>query len=101
MFTEVTNVWESDRLSPEEALTLQIKAQVMIELRQIIFSNGWNQAEAAKRLGITQPRVSYLVNGQVSKFTTDKLLGYISKLGYDFSLNVTKGQPQIETKQVA
>lgn len=101
MFTEVTNVWEKEGRSQEEALALQIKAQLMLELRQIIHANGWNQAEAAKRLGITQPRVSYLVTGQVSKFTTDKLLGYVAKLGYDFALTVTKGHPEIATKRVA
>lgn len=101
MFTEVSNVWEKEGRSPEKALALSIKAQIMIELRHIIHSNGWNQAEAAERLGISQPRVSYLVTGQVSKFSTDMLMGYIAKLGYDFDLKVSNGKPEIETKQVA
>ncbi len=87
-YTSVSNVWESQAKSPEEAIALQLRADLMIDLRQIIVDNGWNQKQAAKQLGITQNRVSYLVNGQVSKFTTDKLIGLLSKLGYlvDFTV---------------
>ena len=88
MYTEVSNVWESQAKSPEEALALQARADLMISLRQIIVENGWNQKEAAKQLGITQNRVSYIVNGQVSKFTTDKLIGLLNKVGYTVVMSV-------------
>ena len=88
MYTEVSNVWESQAKSPEEALALQARADLMISLRQIIVENGWNQKEAAEQLGITQNRVSYIVNGQVSKFTTDKLIGLLSKVGYNVVISV-------------
>jgi len=88
MYTEVSNVWESQTNSPEEALALQARADLMINLREIIHKNGWNQKEAAIHLGITQNRVSYISTGQVSKFTTDKLIGLLSKTGYKVTLTV-------------
>jgi predicted XRE-type DNA-binding protein len=88
MYTEVSNVWESQSSSPEEALALKTRADLMINLREIIHENGWNQKEAAIRLGITQNRVSYISTGQVSKFTTDKLIGLLSKTGYKVTLTV-------------
>lgn len=101
MFTEVSNVWEKEGRSPEEAQNLQIRALLMAELRQIIFTSGWNQTEAARLLGIAQPRVSYLVTGQVSKFTIEKLFGYLSRLGYDYSVSLQDGHPEIEVKRAA
>ena len=88
MYTEVTNVWASQAKTPEEAIALQLRADLMIDLRQIILKNGWNQKEAAKQLGLTPNRVSYIVNGQVSKFTTDKLIGLLSKVGYAVDVTV-------------
>jgi predicted XRE-type DNA-binding protein len=88
MYKHVTNVWASEAKTPEEAIALQVRADLMIDLRQIIEDNGWNQKEAAQQLGLTQNRISYIVNGQVSKFTTDKLIGLLSKLGYNVELSI-------------
>jgi predicted XRE-type DNA-binding protein len=88
MYTEVKNVWESQAKSPEEALALQARADLMINLREIIHQNDWSQKEAAQHLGVTQNRISYINTGRVSKFTTDKLIGLLSKAGYKVSLSV-------------
>ncbi|MEO6794215.1 MAG: XRE family transcriptional regulator [Mycobacterium sp.] len=39
-----------------------------------IRQEGWTQAEAAKRLRVTQPRVSDLWNGKTTKFSLDDTL---------------------------
>ncbi|MCJ8339062.1 MAG: helix-turn-helix domain-containing protein [Pseudomonadales bacterium] len=98
MYTRVSNVWESSTKSSAEAKSLELKAQLMIVLREIIHNNGWNQAKAAEVLGITQPRVSYLTNGQVSKFSMDKLYEFLTICGYDFELSLQDGIPTITTK---
>ena len=98
MYTRVSNVWESSSKSTAEAKSLELKAQLMIVLRELIHNNGWNQAKAAEVLGITQPRVSYLINGQVSKFSMDKLYEFLTLCGYDFELSLTDGIPTITTK---
>lgn len=101
MYTEVTNVWASKAKIPDEAASLQLRAQVMLAIRQLIHENGWSQMQAARQFGITQPRVSYIINGQVSKFTLDKLLGLLTNIGYTFDFSLQGGIPHFETRQVA
>lgn len=98
MFTRVSNVWESSAKTPEEAKSLEFKAQMMIVIRGLIISNGWNQSEAAKHLHITQPRVSNLINGQVSKFSLDTLYEILGLCGYNFELSLEDGIPDISVK---
>ena len=98
MHTRVSNVWESSTKSSSGAKSLELKAQLMIVLRELIHNNGWNQAKAAEVLGITQPRVSYLTNGQVSKFSMDKLYEFLTICGYEFELSFQGGIPMMTTK---
>jgi predicted XRE-type DNA-binding protein len=98
MYTRVSNVWESSAKSSAEAKSQELKAQLMIVLRELIHNKGWNQAKAAEVLGITQPRVSYLINGQISKFSMDKLYEFLTLCGYDFELSIHDGIPTITTK---
>lgn len=87
-FTEVTNVWASEAKSPEEAIMLQHKADLLIKLRHIIHENGWSQKVAANELGITQNRVSYINTGNVRKFSTDRLIELLAKSGYQISISI-------------
>jgi predicted XRE-type DNA-binding protein len=98
MYTRVSNFWESSAKSSAEAKSQELKAQLMIVLRELIHNKGWNQAKAAEVLGITQPRVSYLINGQISKFSMDKLYEFLTLCGYDFELSIHDGIPTITTK---
>ena len=49
---------------------------------------GLTQTEAAKLLGITQPRVSDLLRGKLSKFSLDALVNMLASLGKDVTLKV-------------
>lgn len=71
--TFVDNVWESCSETKEEAELKKLKAQMMVVIREMIISNGWTAAHTAKMLGLTQPRTSNLINGQISKFSLDAL----------------------------
>lgn len=102
MFTEVTNVWESSAKTPEEATRLQLRAQMMLVIRQIIHEKGWDSKEASEHLEISQPRVSYLLNGQVTKFSMEKLLELLYKIGFRFSLQRDDdGTPSFITDKAA
>ena len=59
----------------------KLKADLMIIIRELIVTNGWNQSEAAKQLSITQPRVSNLVHGQVSQLSVDNLYKILDSQG--------------------
>ena len=54
------------------------------------------QREIAALLGIAQSDVSHLINGHFSRFTTDKLLDFLKRLGQKVTIQVSrhhKGEP--------
>ncbi len=71
-----------------EAEELSLRAFLMSKVREIIRELGLTQAEAAKQLRIDQPRVSKLFNGRMSRFSTDKLISYLLRLGYDVNVQL-------------
>jgi predicted XRE-type DNA-binding protein len=43
--------------------------------------HGWTQKEAARRCGVTQPRINDLLRGRVSRFSLDALVNIATALG--------------------
>ena len=60
---------------------IALRAEVMIRIEQRLKSQGWTQLEAARRLGITQPRVSKLIKGVWQDFSLDMLLTLAARAG--------------------
>jgi predicted XRE-type DNA-binding protein len=54
---------------------------MMIDIEQHIKNMGITQAQAAQKMGVTQPRVSDLVNGKIDRFTIDMLITMLARLG--------------------
>jgi predicted XRE-type DNA-binding protein len=75
------NVWDALSDSPEEAANLTMRSDLMIQITQIIEKNGWTQAEAAKRCGVSQPRINDLLRGRISRFSLDALVNIAAALG--------------------
>jgi predicted XRE-type DNA-binding protein len=73
--------------APEE---LQAKAALMSKVATLLAERRMNQTEAAKLLGIDQPRVSALKNGKLSMFSTEKLMEFLTALGNDVDIVVKK-----------
>ncbi len=46
-------------------------------------SRGGTQAEAAKRLGVTQPRLNDLVRGRIHRFNLEALIALAERAGFD------------------
>jgi predicted XRE-type DNA-binding protein len=76
------NIFDAVTENQEEASELQTRADLMIVIRNIVEDNGWKQSEAAKKLRLTQPRVSDLLNGKIEKFSIDLLMTCLFRLGY-------------------
>jgi len=70
-----------------EAVVLQMRAKLMNDLRDFISSSGMSQTEAAKRLGITQSRVSDLMRGKWDKFSLEMLVSLEARLGRKVTLD--------------
>ncbi len=81
-----SNIFEAITDDAEEAADLQFRADLMLVLREYFRSQAATQAEIGKRLSIPQPRVSELMTGKIDKFSSDKLIGFLAKLGIRFRL---------------
>jgi len=79
--TEFTNVWDAIADTPEQAANMRARAELMRQIAAIIKENQWKQAEAAKRCGVTQPRISDLLRGRVSCFSLDALVNIATAIG--------------------
>ena len=82
------NVFEDLGFDVEEALNLKVRADLMLDLRAHIQKHGWTQKEAAEFLGGTQPRISNLMNGEISRFSIDKLINLFGKIGLEVKIEV-------------
>lgn len=83
-----SNVFEDLGFAPEEALNLKIRADLMLNIRRFIQSQGWTQKQAALFFGETQPRISDLMNGDIERFSIDKLVIMLAKAGMDVKFEV-------------
>ena len=75
------NVFRDLGFGREEAEHLLIRADLMIEVQTALERRGNKQADAAKLLGVTQPRVSDLLRGRLDLFSTDALIDMLARLG--------------------
>ena len=75
------NVFVDLGFDPAEAAVLQMRANLMSDLRLYIERQKLTQAQAAKRLGIAQSRVSDLVRGKWDKFSLEMLITLEARLG--------------------
>lgn len=64
--------------SPAESRNLRLRSQVMTALRKFIEKEGLTQADAARRLKVSQPRISDLMCGKISRFSLDTLVNMLS-----------------------
>ncbi|MBR9829309.1 MAG: XRE family transcriptional regulator [Oceanospirillales bacterium] len=86
------NIFDAVTDNPEEALELQIRSDLMIAICSIVEDKGWKQAEAAEHLGLTQPRVSDLLNGKIEKLSIDLLMTCLYRIGFRFTHPVQRSQ---------
>jgi predicted XRE-type DNA-binding protein len=75
------NVFRDLGFSAEEAEHLKIRSDLMIHIQKLIAARGLKQAQAAKILHITQPRVSDLLRGRIDLFSTDTLIDMLAHVG--------------------
>jgi len=75
------NIFQDLGFEPAEAAVLQMRANLMSDLRLYIEKNQLTQTDAAKRLGIAQSRVSDLVRGKWEKFSLEMLITFEARLG--------------------
>ena len=77
------NVFEDLGFGAEEAANLKVRADLMLDLRRYILKRGWTQEEAATFFSETQPRISNLLKGEISRFSIDKLINLLARAGLE------------------
>jgi predicted XRE-type DNA-binding protein len=64
------------------------KAELAVEIANVIESKRLTQVEAARLLGVDQPKVSSLVRGRLEGFSIGRLLLFLNRLGRDVTIEV-------------
>lgn len=68
---------------------LKIKSGLVIEITKAVRQLGLTQEEAARRMGITQPKVSGMLRGDFANLSERKLMDCLNRLGYNIEIRVT------------
>ncbi len=63
-----------------------LRVQLATRLNDLVLAEGLTQAAAAKRLGIAQPHVSELKNYKLGRFSSERLLHYITLMNRDVEI---------------
>ncbi|MEI9814581.1 MAG: XRE family transcriptional regulator [Acidobacteriota bacterium] len=74
--------------TPAEARNLSLRSDMMTALCDYIERNKLTQAQAAKRLKVSQPRISDLTRGEIHKFSLDALVNMLTDAGLDVDLKI-------------
>ncbi|MBI2839959.1 MAG: XRE family transcriptional regulator [Acidobacteria bacterium] len=75
------NVFLDLGFPPHEAAVMLLRCELAEALRKWMDREGCTQAQAARRLGVAQPRISEIVRNKVDKFSLDYLVRLCSKAG--------------------
>jgi len=92
---EFASVWDAIEDTTAEAENMKLRSALMMALEQHIKAQGWNQAEAARLLGVTQPRVSDLTRGKINLFGIDTLVNMLTAAGLRVEMHVVKAGPSL------
>ena len=84
------SVWDAIEDTPAEAENMKLRSALMMALEDHIRNQGWPQAEAAHRLGVTQPRVSDLLRGKIHLFSLDTLVNMVVAAGLHVEMRIAE-----------
>ena len=84
------NVFLDLGFSKAEAENLRLRAELMRRIDAYFRESGMTQAEAARLLGLTQPRLNALLKGKIGLFSLDALVNVASRAGLNVRLVVKK-----------
>jgi predicted XRE-type DNA-binding protein len=89
---EGTNVYAE--LGFADADAMLVKAQLVVRIAAILRERGWTQQQAARTLGMTQPKLSKMLSGQFRGISESKMMDCLVRLGCDVRIVVGPGSAQ-------
>jgi predicted XRE-type DNA-binding protein len=84
------NVFKDIGFSPEEAVNLKLRSDLMMGIEDYFKKSGVAQATAAKTLGLTTPQFNALLKGKIELFSLDALVNIAVRAGLRIELRVKK-----------
>lgn len=84
------NVFLDVGFPKDEAENLKLRSLLIMRVEDFYRRSGLTQAEGAKRLGITQPRLNALLKGKIDLFSLDALVNMLARAGMSVEIRVKK-----------
>jgi predicted XRE-type DNA-binding protein len=88
MSTRFASVWDAIEETPALAENMKLRSSLMLSLRDHLAKEGLTQSEAAKKFGVSQPRISDLIRGRIDLFSIDTLVNMLATAGIPVELRV-------------
>ena len=82
------NVFDALADTPAEAANLTARADLLLGLRERVKAWDVPQDQAAKRLGLTRPRLNDLLRGKLDKFSLDALVNAATAAGFKLHIQL-------------
>lgn len=83
------SIWDAISDTPQEAENMKLRSALIIALSEHIRELNLPQREVAKRLGLTQPRMSDLLTNKITKFSLDALVAIAAQAGLHVELKIS------------
>jgi len=74
MNTTYNSLWDALEKTPVMVEDMKMRSRLMMEIRERIENRQYPPTEAARHLGMTQPRLDDLMTGKINQFTLDDLV---------------------------
>jgi len=82
------SVWDALAETAEEAANMRLRSELAIVIRGVVEAWQTTQTDAARRLGVTQPRLNDLLRGRVDRFSLDALVGLAERAGLSVRMEI-------------
>jgi len=90
MSEKFESIWDAIEDNPAEAEKMKLRSSLMIALKRHIAAEGLTQKEAARLIGVTQPRISDLMRGKINLFAIDSLVDMVVRAGLKIEMHIAK-----------
>ena len=82
------NVWDALADTPAEAANMTMRSDLIIAIEQAVRNWNLTQADAARRLALTQPHLNDLLQGKITKFSLDALINLAGLAGLAVKIDI-------------
>lgn len=83
-----TSVWDAIEDTPGDTQNMKLRSGLMVALKNHIARSEMSQQQAARLLGVTQPRVSDLMRGKINLFALDALVNMATAAGLHVQMTI-------------